>query len=123
MESAKLLLGVEEDRVVTLEQSAVVARDLETGESVWRAGLPADESAAGEALWLEQGCLLPLASGALARVVDGELERIPLGLNPLERPDRLGDLIFHRGAVYSRSHGTIACYRQPEGGNDAAESA
>lgn len=115
VEGAKYLLGVDDGQVVSLEQSAVIARDLESGEAVWRVDLPESDAPAGEALWLDRGCLLPLESGALAHIAEGQLELIRLGLNPLEQPARLGDLIAHRGAVYSRSHEAIACYRQPDG--------
>ncbi|QDT68061.1 PQQ enzyme repeat protein [Planctomycetes bacterium MalM25] len=122
LETGRYLAGVEGERVVTLEESAAVARDLDSGDTVWRAEWPEGDTPSGEAVWLDSGCLVPLRSGALAHVDNGGLNRISLDRNPLERPVSTGGLIVHRGSVYSRSHEEIACFRQPLRGAEASPS-
>lgn len=118
VEAGLFLAGIEGDRVLALERTAAIARDLQTGETRWRAEWPEGDSPVGEAVWLDNGCLAPLRSGALAWIEQGRIETVSLDWNPLETPATIGGVIVHRGAVYSRSDEAITCLRQPSNDSD-----
>lgn len=113
-----LLAAVLEDEVLTIDADRVRSHALSDGRPRWTAPLPPGDSPAGEGLLLEDRYLLPLRSGNLATisVAAGEdKDRVSLqrlGLNPLDQPVSLGDLLSHRGSIYSRSADSIERFDQ-----------
>lgn len=112
------------DDVLTVDADRVRSHSLEDGRPRWSAPLPPGESPGGEGLLLSDRYLLPLDSGRLARIDLGDagaaerVQPLALGLNPLEEPVALGELIAHRGAIFSRSAGSIERFDQ-RGGSES----
>ncbi len=105
-------------QVLILESNSVCSRSLHEGKELWRASLQGEEVPVGEGIHLGDSYLLPLNSGRLAyislkretnqRVV---YERLLSG--PLRSPVSLGNLLWHQGAIYSRSPSSLEKYTQP----------
>lgn len=113
LDTGLYLAGVDTQTVTTVGLRSVVSHDLSSGDELWSVDLPAGENPSGEPLKLEAGLLLPLDSGRFVLVrSDGTIESIDPNRNPLELAPKLGDLIYHRGAIYSRSGESIECFQQ-----------
>lgn len=114
-----LLGGVIDGAVLAVESTRVSAWRVADGQSLWRVGLPEGERPAGEPLVVGRTFVLPLRSGRLASLDLTAVDAKPqwrvesLDLNPLAEAPRLGNLLYHGGAILSRSATTLESFPQP----------
>lgn len=105
-------VGVFGDRLAVVESDSMSLWDAADGTPVETISLPEGESPAGEGLMFADSYLLPLSSGRLAVLRDdGSLGLLSLrGADPLSRPPRLGNLLYHQDAVVSCSNRTVESF-------------
>lgn len=120
--------SVENGLVLAIESEVVSTWRLADGEPAWSIPLPDAETPAGEGLLLSGRYLLPLMSGRLAEIAfegtDGAtLELVDLATNRLTVAPKLGNLLYHNGAILSRSASTLESYSQRSRDPSAQETA
>ena len=105
-------------QILVLKPNSISAYSIKDGKSLWEMSMPGNSKPVGEGIQLNDQYLLPLSSGRIASVslAKNEKQRVTyerLLPGPLRSPIALGNLIWHQGAVYSRSPTSIEKFIQP----------
>lgn len=106
-------------QILVLKPNSISAYSIKDGKSLWEMPMSGNAKPVGEGILLEDRYLLPLSSARIASVSLGKDEKQRVKYErllsaPLRSPITLGNLIWHQGAIYSRSPTSIEKFFQPK---------